>query len=261
MSYKFICLNVWNGGKLWEPMVAWLKNEQPDILALQEVFLSQDPRSPKADRTIEELQKELDLPYAEFAPAFLNTHGGKELEKGNAVLSRFPLTPQPTLFYDQPYGPMDDSGLYGQDYTLIPRNLQQVTVQLPKGPLHVFNTQGIWGHDGKDNPRRAAMGEKILTAISNITTAYPNQLVILCGDFNVDEKSQTITKIGTQLTNIFAGERTTSFQLTQKTDGGYATAVVDFMFTTPQVHVLSHSSTEPDISDHLPLVVQFTVKN
>lgn len=255
MSYKFICLNVWNGGKLWDPMVSFLRAEQPDVLALQEAFLSQDLASPKYDRTLEELQKELNLPYAAFAAAFLNVHGGKELEKGNAVLSRFPLTPHSTIFYDQPYGPMDDSGLYGQDYTLIPRNLQHVAVELPSGqPVQLFNTQGIWGSDGQDNPRRWAMVEKILATLAS---APAHQPVILCGDFNVDEKSQAIAAISAQYKNIFAGERKTSFQLSQKTDPGYGTAIVDFIFTTPTITVLSHSSPEPDISDHLPLLMTF----
>lgn len=258
MSYNLICLNIWNGGKLWEPLVAFLRQEQPDILAVQEVFLNPSPDAPKQERTVESLQAEIHLPYASFAPAFLNIHAGREMEKGNAVLSKFPVTAGPTLFYDEPYGPTDDSGEVGQDYSHIPRNLQHVKILLPGDDsaarqVFVFNTQGIWGTDGKDTPRRLSMGEKILTAVQGCTPA------IVCGDFNVDQKSETMRRLSESLHNVFGEERTTSFQLEYKSDPGYTTAVVDFLFTTPDIRVVASSSPQAMISDHLPLVMSFEV--
>lgn len=251
---KLICLNVWNGGILWENMLNFLRTENADILLLQEVHHTKDVPQEPFDRTIESLQKHLDLPYSVFAPAFLNVHQGKKVEKGNAVMSKFPLEQTNVLFYDEPYSEQDDSGEYGQDYTRIPRNLQHVTATVGGTKLNLFNTQGIWGFDGKDNPRRQAMGEKILQAVAG------KEHMILGGDLNVNEPSQVIQTLSQNLTNIFAGERKTSFNVPRKKHPGYAVAVVDFIFTTPDIRIIEHSSPLVDASDHLPLVLNFEVK-
>lgn len=248
---KFICLNVWNGGILWEPMVEFLRSEQPDMLVMQEVFHTQGIPQAPYENTIQSLQKEIDLPHSVFAPAFLNVHAGQSIQKGNAVMSKFPLEQQDAIFYDHPYAEADDSGKEGQDYTNLPRNLQHVVVKTGKVDLNIFNTQGIWGWDGLDNPRRIVMGEKIIQAVSG------KDHVILAGDFNVNEPSQTIQNIGRKLTNVFAGERTSSFNLQHKKHPGYAVAVVDFIFVTPDIHVQSHTSPQVNASDHLPLVMEF----
>ncbi|MEK7539658.1 MAG: endonuclease/exonuclease/phosphatase family protein [Patescibacteria group bacterium] len=248
---KLICLNVWNGGILWENMLDFLQQEQPDILVLQEVYQSLDTPEAVYERTIDALQMKIDLPYSVFAPAFLNVHAGKKIQKGNAVLSKFPLQQKNVIFFDHPFGEEDDAGEYGQDFTHLPRNLQHVEVQTGSTPLNVFNLQGIWGWDGLDNPRRKAMGEKILRAVQDL----PH--VILAGDFNINEPSELIQTMNQHLTNVFAGERVSSFNLPHKKHPGYATAVVDFIFVTPDIQVSSHSSPQIDISDHLPLIIEF----
>lgn len=248
---KLICLNVWNGGVLWDNMVEFLRQENPDILVLQEVYKAQGVAEGLHEQTVESLQKQIDLPYSVFAPAFLNVHAGKKIQKGNAIMSKFPLEQQETIFFDQPYGEEDDSGEYGQDYSRIPRNMQYVMTQVGDAKLNLFNIQGIWGWDGLDNPRRQAMIEKILQAVQG------KGHVILAGDFNVNEPSQAIQTLSHQLLNVFAGERKTSFNVPRKTHPGYAIAIVDFIFVTPDITVSSHSSPQVDVSDHLPLILEF----
>ena len=115
--------------------------------------------------------------------------------------------------------------------------------------LHVFNTHGVWGEDGNDNERRLAMGEMIIKAILG------KEHVILGGDFNTDEKSQTIANIEQHLPNIFKGERTTSFNMRRKNPAlNYSTGIVDFIFVSSDFKVISHASPDTDISDHLPLL-------
>lgn len=250
---KLICLNVWNGGVLWDTMVEFLRVENPDILLLQEVHNIQGVAQTPYDQTIESLQKHLDLSHSAFAPAFLNVHAGKKIQKGNAVMSKFPLEQKEVIFFDQPYGEQNDSGEYGQDYTRIPRNLQHVVAVVDSTELNLLNTQGIWGFDGKDNLRRFAMGDTILKAVSG------KKHVILAGDLNVNEPSQVIQTLSQRLHNVFAGERTTSFNVPRKKHPGYATAVVDFIFTSSDIQISQHSSPQVDVSDHLPLIIDFTL--
>lgn len=253
MKIKFVCVNVWNGGKLWEPLVAWLRQENPDILAIQEAEFNPNPNAPPWEQTVPSLQTQLGFPYAAKAPAFMNTYHRKNFEKGNAILSRFPITRQRVTFFELPYRSVDDAEMAGEFCLTIPRNIQQAVVQVGEKMVNVFNLQGIWGYDGKDSPRRLAMSEKILHTLGG------NKNVILCGDFNVDEKSECMRRIAAQYTDIFSGERTNSFNMRQKTDPGYGTAVVDFIFVSRDLTVASHSSPDVDISDHLPLMVEFEI--
>lgn len=253
MRIKFMCLNVWNGGKIWEPMLQFLRQQQPDILALQEVYTDGDVDHLPQTTLLNVLKTDFGLQYMSHAPAFVNIHNGKKVVKGNAIASRFPIVEAESKHFDTPFCEMDDSGAEGQDYTHIPRNWQRVLVDLEEKQLHVFNTQGIWGFDGNDTPRRLAMVEKILTEVGDKTP------VILTGDFNVDQVSQSIHNIENRLTNIFKGELRTTFNMRQKKSQGYATAVVDFIFVSADIKVMSHSCPDVDVTDHLPLIAEFEV--
>ena len=73
--------------------------------------------------------------------------------------------------------------------------------------------------------------------------------VILSGDFNVNPDTQTI--------DYLKNATTTSFNLKIKTAPGFDTAVVDMVFTSPNIKALSRECPSIEISDHLPLVCEF----
>ncbi|MBI2473675.1 endonuclease/exonuclease/phosphatase family protein [Candidatus Uhrbacteria bacterium] len=243
---KVLCLNLWQGGNLMNEILSFLRKEDPDVLVMQEVYNGHDLLWERKFRSLDVLREELNYPYEHFAPAFLERTSFGKVEQGNAVLSKFPLLGSKTFFYDVPYGEREDLPPY---YKTTPRNLQHVTLDVHGRMVHVFNTQGVWGEDGEDNDRRLFMGKKIAEAVQ------PYQDVVLAGDFNVQEKTKTIGMIEGQLVNVFKDERTTSFNMRHKTNPGYATAVVDFMFVSPNLNVKDKWSYDEDVSDHLALAV------
>lgn len=254
MRLKVVNLNLWLGGLIWEPLVAWCQNQQADIYLFQEVYSSADQTLVAPFRSYQLLGEKLGLPHGYFAPAFEEDVGGLKIPQGNAVLSRFPLVAPVVSFYDIPYGPRSTERA---QFAHIPRNLVQVAAELPTGQqLQLLNTQGIWGEDGFDTPRRLAMGRQIAAAAAAAKTSGP---VLLSGDFNVSPNTQTIAQIEAELTNVFAGELKTTFNHRRKDlvkYPGYATAVVDMCFVSPDITVVSHHCPEVDVSDHLPLVVE-----
>lgn len=42
MKIKVLCLNVWEGGKLMENLLDFVRREDPELLALQEVYDGRD---------------------------------------------------------------------------------------------------------------------------------------------------------------------------------------------------------------------------
>lgn len=252
-SFQFLSLNLWPVADLFDRIVDFLQSERPDVLFLQEVFNGTATHLAPKYRAFSELQSILKYPYAEFAAAFYETDvpGIDRVDQGNAIMSRFPLQSLEPIFFDVPYGGRENTP---SGFPWTPRNLQRVTAQIGDQKVHLFNTQGIWGTDGKDSKRRLQMSQDIVAQVKGKSP------VILAGDFNVQSHTQTIDQIESELTNVFKDELVTTFNMKQKTSPGYATAVVDMVFTSSDIKVLSHSCPAVDISDHLPLRCEFQIE-
>ena len=110
-----------------------------------------------------------------------------KVDRGNAILSRFPITKTNDIFYDRPYGVYSENR--PQDFPILPRTVQKAEIQIDNKIVNVFNTQGIWGLDGDDNERRLKMSRTILDRIKG------KRNVILAGDFNVKPNTKTINNI------------------------------------------------------------------
>jgi len=66
---------------------------------LQEVYNGTDPKLERKYRSLQALQNELNYPFIDFAPAFLDNRDEGKIEQGNAVLSKFPITNNSIEFF------------------------------------------------------------------------------------------------------------------------------------------------------------------
>lgn len=251
MKIKLVNLNIWLGGQIFDPMLGFLKAEQADILTLQEVHNEKSKSLPRNFRSLEIIKNELNYPYVSFAPSTLWNNGKIKADIGNAILSRFPINSDSYVFYNTPYGEYKEGVV--DEYPNISRTIQHAEINIEKTILNVFNTQGIWGFDGLDNQRRLEMGSMIAKMVKN------NKNVILAGDFNMEANTKSMGKIEKYLKNVFKNELTTSFNMKRKTSQGYASAVVDMIFVSPNIKVIDHFCPKIDVSDHLPLVCTLEV--
>jgi len=254
MHLKVVCLNIWIGGLIYEPMVNFLEEERADIYLLQEVYAGDDDHYAAQYRAFDALKERLGLPYHHFAPAFIESVGGTHIVQGNAVYSRYPLKEVAVTYYDVPFGERKNEW---SSFHVTPRNLQHLTVKFGSTKVHLFNTQGIWGEDGFDHPRRIEMAQHILREIGDL------QPVILAGDFNVQPGTTTISLLEAKLQSVFKDELKTTFNLKRKNIEkfpGFATAVVDMFFVSPDIQIITHQCPDIDISDHLPLIVKCEIE-
>ncbi len=260
MKLKVIDLNLWQG-RLLEQAVDFLKLENPDIILLQEVF---DGHTADNDalNSLSILKAKLgEYKFQAFAPAFFVVVDGVEIPQGQAIFSKFPIQNVRAIFYDVPYGPMElnvadlkeEVHVNKSDGSTIPRNLQHALIQADDKTLHVFNTQGVWGYNGLDSPRRIAMGQVIADNVAGKSN------VILSGDFNMDPNTQAMAQVEKYLTSVFKYNLPTTFNMKRKTNPGYAEAAVDMFFVSPEIKVLNQACKQVDVSDHLPLVVELDV--
>lgn len=250
---KIININVWNGGELLDNLIKFLKKEKPDILAMQEVHNEQQVNIERRYRTISELQNSLGLSQYAFSPQFVLVNNKIKSARGNAILTNFPVRQVKTIFFDVPYKE-EVRQTNKQDYTLTPRAMQYAQININETTLNMYNVHGIWGMDGDDNSRRLKMSGTIINNVKD------KKQVILCGDFNTNAHTKSIQNIGKVLHNVFDHERKTSFNMKRKpTNSGFAKAVVDNMFVSSDIKIISHSQPDVDISDHLPLVVEMEI--
>ncbi len=255
MQVKFISLNLYEGGLLFDNISTFLEEENPDIIALQEVNNGSDPRLPKNLRSMQVLSELLPDYSQFFAPEILVRYPEGKIDIGNAIFSKFPITKEETVFLNVPYGEYDTVPI-GGDFSKHPKNMQCCEVSVGSSVLTVCNLHGIWGLDGTDTEERLTMSQLILEQVKN------KQKVILAGDFNVKPNTQTIRSIEKHLKNIFKDELDTTFNLTRKDLGrfpGYASAVVDMIFVSQDLVVTKQSCPTIDVSDHLPLIIEIEI--
>lgn len=266
---KILSLNLWNGGKFLSEIIKFLGKEQPDICLLQEVYdghldeILAHRRARGLDdsvedrfRTVEILSQEFPQYNFAFDQVYLDTRPEEgDINEGSLLMSNLPILEHQSCFFDEPYGPRDHDHNY--DYENYPSALQKVVVKTPAGNLTLLNVHGPWNlNGGIDNLRRLNMQRVILENLGNKT--------IIAGDFNVRPDTETIRGIEQKLKNVFteeiaSGDIRCTFNLQYKDlvkNPGFASAVVDFVFVSPEIGVLSKRVPDDNVSDHLPLVVE-----
>lgn len=251
MKIKAITLNLFEGGIYFDNIEKFLKEENPDILCLQEAYNSKGKKLAKNFRSIEMLRKILPNYYYHFAPEFLHIRKEERIDMGNAIFSKFPIVETAITFYNSPYGEYEAHTECDNkyDFSVIPRNLQYAKIKLSGTDFSVFNTHGIWGYHGNDTERRLQMGEMIIRQIRNKNN------VLLAGDFNLFPTTLTVKNIQKYLKNVFDDTLPTTFNMKLKPHpGNYANSTVDMIFTSKNIRTLRKYCSNADVSDHFPLV-------
>lgn len=250
MTLKFISLNLWIGGLLFDEILKFLEKEDADIVVLQEAMEAKADKLPAHYYSIESLQTRLNYPYTDFAPTLVNKFPWVQVTEGNAVLSRFPIKDRGVAYFEKPFDENELRNIFDPStYATTPRNLEHVVLETPAGDVNVFNFQGVWDLDGDNvSPQRERMRDVILREIEGKSN------VILAGDTNAKYTNPVMRDIEKQLTNVFGDSLRTSFNMRRKDNPGYASAVVDMIYISPNIKILEKSCPDVDISDHLPLV-------
>lgn len=247
MNIKILCLNLFEGGLFWDNIVTFIHKENPDILCLQEVF-NGDDRQPASFRSISRLKELLPDYFYYYSPELFEIWPHGQGDGGNAIFSRFPITDENTIFLHEEYRkilrPRRED-----DFSHYPKNLQSVVITIDGKKLHVCNMHGIWELGGGDTKERLRMSKLIVKEVKK------KKPLVLMGDFNIRPETETIANIEKHLTNVFKGEMVSSFNMEHKTNPGYATAVVDMFFASPDLTIVTKSVPMDDVSDHRPLLV------
>lgn len=251
MKLKFISLNLWWGGYLFPQILDFLREQNADIVVLQEAH-DGSGNIPDRFRSMEVLKQSLAYPYQRFALSHKMSLPEGTFPSGNAMLSKYPIIDHSiTYLFDSKRDTYRD---VREEWSILPRILQGATLETPAGSVNVFNIHGVWDLDGDNpTPARRTMIERTLKAIAG----KPN--VLLAGDTNASTGNPVLRDLEKQLTSVFGESLRSTFNMRRKDNPGYATAAVDHMYVSPNIKVLSRECPDIDISDHRPLIAKLEI--
>ena len=245
-------------------VIKFLKDSNCDIIALQEVI------RPLSDEVFKQYKMERDInqelgkiyPYKFFGPLWIadgiinngriSRNFGGMVEQGNQIISKFKIRNGENVFYQKNY-------TYGFDATEFrakdhARAALITYLDIDGKLLQIINVHGIWNKEKVGDARTINQSRFLITKAleKNIPT-------IILGDFNLIPDSESIKMIDEHFTNLVKKYDIKSTR--PKFDDGLdrGDVVVDYVFVNDKIKINDFKVMDIEISDHLPLILDFDI--
>lgn len=246
---RLLQLNIWMG-KLLRQVLELIEKEKPDILCLQEVYSSGDILIGSPDiafSSLEVIQQHLGYEYAFFAPAFSLDFEGVKLGFGNAIISRYPLLDQSTLFVNGTFTP----GLDITQPIINVRNLQQAGLNVDGKEFTVANHHGYWDKNPLGNEKSVEAMQKVANSLKQASGP-----IVFSGDLNVSAESPAMRVFDNFLDDLIAKNDVPD---TLSSLNRASNVACDHIMTSPEIKVNKFRVLDDLVSDHRALVLDFEV--
>ena len=261
-----MCLNGW-GGKLYDKLLPYLTEENPDVLCLQEVvhtpetekdwltYKDRDHILTQRANFFRDVQRALPNHIGMFCPASQGMLWEDEINVPSQwglatfVQKSYPIIGQIQGFVHKSYSPYD----YGEH----PRSRSAHAIKLfdykTNKPIVVAHMHGLRDLKGKmDTPERTLQANKFMSLVNELTE--PNDSLVVCGDFNVEPNSETLRILSKAGLTELVTSRTTKG--TRNSNYKKESRFADYMLINEQTNVLDFKVIfEPEVSDHCPLIL------
>jgi exonuclease III len=260
---KLISLNTW-GGKVFDPLIKFVKENQQntDIFCFQEIYdnpgnIIHINDSGVRTNLLSELQKVLfnfDVFYFPVLFDYIySTRVDIGLRFGVAIFIKKKLKAD---FQQNCYIYKSKSKFLKKDYSNLSTPLQIVSFKKSSKTYFVFNFHGTPAPGAKkDTIKRLNQSKKILYILKCFKGAK-----ILAGDFNLSKNTKSIQMIDAYMKNlikIYSTERTRSKKSPFWGKSNFQ-KFADYTFVSDDISVESFSVPDVSISDHLPMILEFS---
>lgn len=249
-----------------EKLYKFLLDQKPDIICLQEV-------ADKVDQKVNPLyiskgyidKATSDLPYSFFGPNWMikdfhrkNFHQkesfdfefGGFLKSGNYIKSRFKMINKINVFIKYKTIKFTDWSTWPQKQ---PKAVQIVDLELPHSRnLRILNYHGIWTKEKIGNSETLEACKKINELATEVS--YPT---IITGDFNLFPNTQSMKVFQDHFISLVNKYNIQTTRPRSNELSHLQRNVVDFILVTPDIKVNSFKVLNSDVSDHLPLILDF----
>jgi len=246
-----------------EKVLGFLKENQCDILAFQEALEAKNDQAFAMYRSKNDIDDQLsgEYPYSAFAPIWgaeeITKDGathrdfGGFVEQGSLILSKYQIRDYQNQFYYSNYDKpgFDATNFEKDDHA---RSIQNVVFDIGGKAMRVINVHGIW-NEGKVGDDRTLKQCQFI-----VDKALEGDLpVIIVGDFNLLPSSESIELMNKHFRNLVVenGIKSTRPVFDDGRDNGGI--VCDYIFVNDKISVGMFEVVENDISDHMPLILDF----
>lgn len=257
---KLISLNIW-GGKIYRPLINFIKkhSQDTDIFCFQEVFHTTSQTREQAGFRLNlyhEFENILNKHQGFFAPTLDNYIVGSfqthfidfNLSSGLAVFinKKLSLLSHRDIFIYGSRNSFDPT-----DFNSLPRNIQYINFVSQDKKFTVCNLHGLWIRGTKDDtPSRIRQSKQVLKLLKKQAGKK-----ILCGDFNLNMDTQSIKLLESDMINL-----TKKFHIPTTRNKFYPgpEKYADYTFVSRDVNIKSFEVPKIDVSDHLPMILEFS---
>ena len=261
---KLVSFNIW-GGTVYEPLMDFLREQSKstDIFCFQEVY-SAEPSAPDVHKGIHtRLYKDLQNLLPNFISFFEAKSSGYPddsnqkvdwfVNHGQAVFVRRGLELKNYITHI-----IGDSVADGAPPLEGLVKTQSLTLSNGSKDFNIINTHGMSRPGDKlDTPARIEQSRGVLRVLDML----PKLPTVLCGDFNLMPQTQTIKMLEGGMKNLIKEFKITDTRnnLSRSQYKGDPQFFADFAFTTPDVNITSFEVPYIEISDHLPMILEFEI--
>lgn len=249
-----------------EIVAKFINENNPDVICIQEIVRHLEPSVLNKYKSKYEIERGLNTSYkySFFGPLWITNayleHGeiqesfGGFIEQGNEVISKYPIiTATNEHFYKQYELALDWTNWQNEDCA---RSLQIVEIQPPIGnPFQIINIHGIWTKDKKGDERTIKQCKFVVEAAKR--KKIPT---IITGDFNLFPDTPSIAILNKEFKHLINEFNIKSTRPDFKDNVDSGTNVVDYIFVSQGIKVNNFEVVNTDISDHLPLILDFEVE-
>ena len=271
-SIKLLTLNVSIFDENNEKLTQFLKETNPDIICLQEVTRKVDASALDSFISKGAIDKAVPrLSYSFYAPNWSlrdfkqnNFHGEKVfqqdfggfIEYGNYIKSRFKIIQGKSVFIQHHFSYLTDWEWMENHPGEEPRMVQIADLELnSRQKLRLINYHGIWSKDKQGTKRTKSACQKLIQFAAEVT--FPS---IICGDFNLFPDTESIKILKEKFTSLVDKYNVSHTRPKTNELSSAKRNVVDYIFTSKKIKIRSFKVINSDVSDHLPLLVEFSVK-
>lgn len=244
-----------------EKLYKFLLDQNPDIICLQEIAQKLDPNVDPAYLSKNYVDKAAkNLKYSFFSPNWIikdfhqkenfDFDFGGFLKSGNYIKSKFKIFKKSNIFITNKIIKVIDWSSWPEKQS---KAVQIVDLDLPGSKnLRILNYHGIWTKEKIGNQNTLSACQKINQIAQEVD--YP---VIIVGDFNLFPNTESMKVFKDSFVSLVDKYQIQTTRPKINELNNLERNVVDYIFVSQGVKVNSFQVLDTDVSDHLPLILDF----
>ena len=255
MTYSLLDLNILKG-KYLDDIINFVNKNRFDICTFQEVTggIASDDGHTDCFQT---LSNSLDL-KGELIISFRLKNDSNSYFGNATFFSRKLILAQKELLMLKPYALVDNLPNGDLRWGNNPYSALFLKMRSGNNLFYVVNTHGAWSPIAKDTPEKVRQAKILYQKLRQIKHPF-----VLTGDFNTVKHTAVIDlykKLSVNLTEKFAINNTLNSRLHYSRKIVPEGLAVDHIFVSPGIRVKKFTVlSDLDLSDHLPLTLEFEV--